>query len=236
MSWQLIPVQFNGPSTLVDLLVFRPSDGAFAKWYGHQGGFDYQALEYIGGQPGRWTDARLIPVDFNGDGFVDILAFRPSDGAFAKWYSDGTIRPDFNYQPVQHIGGQPNVWQNAQLIPADFNRDGFIDILAFLPDAKTFHPVNGPEQSISYVAKWYSDKTTRPDFDYQKVLQIGVTGGGDTPDISLIPADLDGDGATDFLSFFPNKDEFAEWWEAFAGIAAPQDTFAFNTNVWQIGG
>jgi hypothetical protein len=45
------------------------------------------------------------------------LAFRPSDGAFAKWYRSATPSPDFNYQEVRYIGGAPNAWQGAQVIP-----------------------------------------------------------------------------------------------------------------------
>jgi hypothetical protein len=51
----------------------------------------------------------------------DILVFRPADGAFAKWYSDGSVGPGFNFQEVGFIGGTPGAWPNAQMIPADFN-------------------------------------------------------------------------------------------------------------------
>ena len=37
----------------------------------------------------------------------DILVFRPADGAFAKWYSDGSVGPAFNFQEVGYIGGFP---------------------------------------------------------------------------------------------------------------------------------
>ncbi|MGH9843926.1 MAG: FG-GAP repeat domain-containing protein, partial [Blastocatellia bacterium] len=97
---QLIPGDFNGDGK-TDILVFRSSDGQFAKWYG--GGtigpdFNYQAGRFIAGSPGALQGAQLIPGDFNGDGKTDILVFRSSDGQFAKWYSNGTIGPDFNYQ------------------------------------------------------------------------------------------------------------------------------------------
>ena len=50
------------------------------------------------------------------------LAFRPSDGAFAKWYESATPSPDFNYQEVRYIGGAPNAWQGAQMIPDIYAR------------------------------------------------------------------------------------------------------------------
>jgi hypothetical protein len=78
------------------VLVYRPSDGFFALWYGQATvgpDFNYQA--------GRLTiaDAQLIPGDFNGDGRTDVLVYRPSDGFFALWYGPVTVGPDFVYQP-----------------------------------------------------------------------------------------------------------------------------------------
>ena len=42
--------------------------------------------------------AQLIPGDFNGDGRMDVLIYRPSDGFFALWYGQATLGPDFLYQ------------------------------------------------------------------------------------------------------------------------------------------
>jgi hypothetical protein len=238
VSWQLIPTHFRG-SAIVDILAFRSSDGAFAKWYQNlssRGDFVsnplYQAVQYIGGQPGRWSDAQLIPIDFNGDGNVDILAFHPSDGAFAKWYSDGSIRPDFNYQAVRHIVFGPNsdVEPNLRLIPADFNDDGNVDVLAFLPQAYTNFT---GDESLSYVNKLFSDNTVGPDLQVQpKTLFIGViVPYGSTPSLDLVPADFDGDGRMDFLALFPGMDGFTEWWETKSGMPVAPDTFDF----WQSG-
>ena len=70
-----------------------------------------------------------------------------------------------------------------------------------------------PSPLKSAVAKWFSDKTVGPDFNYHRVLEIGGTGGGSTPSLDLIPVDLDGDGSVDFLAFFPNTDVFTRWLE-----------------------
>ena len=213
---QLIPIDFDGNGKM-DILAFRPSDGAFAKWYSDPNGkvgpdFNYQAVQFIGGKPGAWTGAQLIPIDFDGNGKVDILVFRPSDGAFAKWYSDpnGKVGPDFNYQDVRFIGGKPGTWSGAQLIPADFDGNGKVDVLAFLPDVDTSRLHN---TAMSLFAKWYSDPNgiVGPDFTYHRVMHVGIIDPNGQPSLELSPTDIDGDGRTDFLVLFPGKD-LMQWW------------------------
>jgi hypothetical protein len=193
-------VDFNGDKK-TDILVFNPSDGGYAKWYsdGTVGpDFNYQPIRYIAGKPGFWTNAKLIPVDFNGDGKTDILVFNPKDGGYAKWYSDGTVGPDFNYQPIRYIGGKPGFWPNAQLIPLDFNGDKKTDILVF-------NPSDG-----GYV-KWYSDGTVGPDFNYQPIRYIGGKPGFWT-NVQLISVDFNKDGKIDILVFHPSDGGFAKWY------------------------
>src|SRR5882724_11078256 len=100
---QLIPTSWG-------VIAFRPSDGAFAKWYNlgdrdsPSPDFIYEAVQYIGGTPNTWQNAQLIPTSWG------VIAFRPSDGAFAKWYEAESPSPDFRYQAVRFIGGAPNTW------------------------------------------------------------------------------------------------------------------------------
>jgi hypothetical protein len=46
-------------------------------------------------------------ADFKGDGRTDVLVYRPNDGAFAKWYSDGGADAGFQGQAVGYVAGAP---------------------------------------------------------------------------------------------------------------------------------
>src|SRR5205814_1672573 len=145
--------------------------------------FNYQAVGAIGGTPGSWPDAQMIPIDFNGDGKMDVIVFRPSTSEFAKWYSDGSTGPAFNYQAVGAIGGAPGNWPDAQMIPIAFNGDGKRDVLVC-------RPRTGASPSC------YDVGSTGPAFNYQAVGAIGGTPGS-WPDAQMIPIDFNGDGKMD---------------------------------------
>jgi hypothetical protein len=85
---------------------------------------------------------------------MTYVVFHPSDGGFAKWYDSADPSPDFSYGPVQYIGGTPNTWQNAQLIPTTWG------VIAFRPSDGAF-------------AKWYDSLVISPDFTYEDVRYIG---------------------------------------------------------------
>jgi hypothetical protein len=79
--------------------------------------------------------------DFNGDGLTDVLIYRPSDGLFAKWYSDSGMSSDFQYQQVRYT------FPNAQIVTGDFNGDQITDVLIYQPQ------FNGQDGLFQ---KWYS--------------------------------------------------------------------------------
>jgi hypothetical protein len=111
-------VDFDGDGRS-DVLVFRPSDGYFSKWYSgatRDPDFLYQQGRHVGGSPGALPDAQLLIGDFDGDGRSDVLVFRPSDGYFSKWYSGATRDPDFLYQQGRYLGGSPGALPDAQLL------------------------------------------------------------------------------------------------------------------------
>jgi hypothetical protein len=128
---------------------------------------------------------------------MDILVYNPNRGSFAKWYSDGTVRPDFNYQPVGRVGLPIPPDGNTQLIPVDFNGDRNTDIMVYNP-------------THNYFAKWYSDGSVRPDFDYQSVGRIGLPSWDQST--QMIPMDFNGDGDMDILVYNPKDAYFAKWY------------------------
>ena len=197
---QLIVADFDGDGRS-DVLVFRPDDGYFAKWYSDAArgpDFAHTEARYIGGSPGALPGAQLIVGDFDGDGRADVLVFRPSDGYFAKWYSDAGRGPDFAYTEARYIGGSPGALPGAQLIVGDFDGDGRSDVLVFRPDD-------------GYFAKWYSDAGRGPDFAYTEARYIGGSPGA-LPGAQLIVGDFDGDGRADVLVFRPSDGYFAKWY------------------------
>ena len=150
-------IDFDGDGR-TDVLVFRSSDGYFAKWYSDAArgpDFVYTAPRYIGGSPGAFPGAQLVVGDFDGDGSTDVLVFRPSDGYVGKWYRDAARGPDFIYQSAVYCG-----LFYADLRVGDFDGDGIDDVMLFRSGDGTF-------------AKWYSDAARGPDFIRQQLRWIG---------------------------------------------------------------
>jgi hypothetical protein len=191
---QLIPCDLDGDGR-TDFVVFRPSDGYFAKWFNdgnHGPDFEYIAPHrYVGGAPGVLPGAQLIPCHLENSPRTDFVVFRPSDGYFGKWFNDGNDGPDFEYvAPPRYIGGAPGALSGAQLIPCDLDGDGRSDFVVFRP-------------SDGYFAKWFNDGNRGPDFQYMDARYIG--GAPSTlPGAQLIPCSLAGNAWQDLVVFKPS--------------------------------
>src|SRR6516164_6964721 len=197
---QLVVGDFDGDGR-TDVLVFRSSDGYFAKWYSDAArgpDFVYTAPRYIGGSPGAFPGAQLVVGDFDGDGRTDVLVFRSSDGYFAKWYSDAARGPDFVYTAPRYIGGSPGAFPGAQLVVGDFDGDGTTVLIVL-------------RSSDGYFAKLYSDPALGPDFVYTAPRYIGGSPGA-FPGAQLVVGDFDGDGSTDVLVFRPSDGYVGKWY------------------------
>jgi hypothetical protein len=163
---------FNGDG-ITDVLVYRPSDGLWAKWYGTGSvgpDFAYQQVRYTR------TNSQIVTGDFNGDGLTDVVVYDPNHGGvlgdFMKWYSTPGIGPDFTY-----LGGQYTI-TDGRMYAGDFNGDGLTDILMY-------------RWGDGYLAKWYSG-SYGPDFLYQEARVVHAPG-------YLVTGDFDGDGLTDVV-------------------------------------
>lgn len=182
------------------------------------------ALQYgtqaIGGAPGTVTGAQMIPADWNGDGYQDLLVFKPADGSFRKWYGGPGTTPGFTEQPVRHLGGAPGAVTDAQMIPTDFDGDGHTDILVFRASSGAYW-------------KWYSAAADpSPDFRYQVGRYIDGASGAVTG-AQMIPVDFSGDGRSDLVVFRSSDGSFRKW---YGDIGAPGPDFSTPQPVRYIGG
>jgi hypothetical protein len=204
-----VPGDFNG-DRLTDVLVYRESDGLFAKWYSTDPGaclpdFFYRDVRYT------LPNAQVYIGDFNGDGLSDVFIYRPSDGLFAKWYAhpyiEALLAPDFVYQEVRVT------IPNAEIYLGDFNGDGLTDVFIY-------------RRSDGAFAKWYSTADIGPAFLYQE-LRYGPT------NATIVTGDFNGDGLTDVLLYQPaygSGGRFQKWYST-PGIGPDFDRMAARTTI-----
>src|SRR6059058_3066256 len=73
-----LPARLNNDA-YEDMIIYTAADGCLWKWYGTASGsggstkrWAFQNRVCIGGRPGAFANARIMPIDFNGDGLTDL--------------------------------------------------------------------------------------------------------------------------------------------------------------------
>jgi hypothetical protein len=216
---QMVAADFNGDSA-TDILVYRTDNGAYAKWFSDGGvdpGFRVQATAYVGNASGAWTNIRMVAADFNGDRKSDILVYRTDTGAYAKWFSGGTVDAGFTYEPTKYVGNAPSAWTHVQMLSGYFNYDGDTDILVYRTDTGAF-------------AKWFSDGTVDAGFTYEPTQYVGGAPSAWT-NVHMITDDFNDDHVTDILVYRPDTGAFQKWYSASSGSSA---TFTYEPTEYAV--
>tara|TARA_R110000868_G_scaffold241497_3_gene496583 strand:+ start:265669 stop:270354 length:4686 start_codon:yes stop_codon:yes gene_type:complete len=197
-------------------------------WYENDGGGVPTFTEHVFGNPASFLNGLRV-VDFNGDGLPDIFA-QTALGGPDMWYQNtGGLNPTFVQRETGFVGSQ-------QVTLADIDGDGDTDILRdgmfwqrytgvgsthfeFVSYTNTFNGViqyvldvdnDGDLDITTTSGNWYqNDGGITPQFTERMINEIVSLA-------NVIPVDLNGDSAVDFVSQY-----FAGLWFRNSGGANP---------------
>jgi hypothetical protein len=203
----LIPINFNGDGK-DDILYYRRGSayaGIYRSSSNGNGTLNYLALNDTGNVQNGFladipTDARdvLVPLDINGDGYDDILFYRPGGRTAGIFRNNGN--ETFTYLTYRNgdtsangfVGDLSNAADSLQ--PMDVNGDGKDDLLYSRP--------GGGDAGV-YLAD--PDNTTlEGQLKYVPYAVGGSTSNGFVSDMlnasdRLVPLDMNGDGKDDIF-------------------------------------
>jgi hypothetical protein len=157
-----------------------------------------------------------IPSDFDGDGIVDIVVWRPSEG---NWY---VIQSGTNTVMLDQLGQSGD-----RLVPGDYDGDRRTDLAIFKPSTGDWYIKHSSTQAVWVQTNWGNiadDREVPADYDGDGRMDIAIFrpsegnwyiiqssngngalknwgGSGDVP----APGDYDGDGKADTAVFRPTE-------------------------------
>jgi hypothetical protein len=138
---------------------------------------------------------KIVYGDFDGDGITDfgVVTYKKRDGVMCGYWRVHSSRT--NNLGVPHI---PDNWEwygltkDHSLLNGDYDGDGIVDLVAFLPSNKTWYMISSMDGAFMNMRKITRTKNTASKslFEYK---ESGISGSNVMP----IAGDFDGDHITD---------------------------------------
>lgn len=180
----IVPVDFDGDGNLDVVTAASVADvGDTFAWYENDGtDRNFTRRVIASGQEAK-GGADIKPVDFDGDGDTDVVTAAHTgdeNDTFAWYENDGTDVGFFRHVIDSGLSADGA----SEIVPIDFNKDGFMDVATVASLGDTF--------------SWYENDGTNMGFT-RHVIDAG------TPDVSqqaedIAPTDFDGDGDIDVVT------------------------------------
>ncbi|WP_144429680.1 FG-GAP-like repeat-containing protein [Myxococcus hansupus] len=193
-----------------DLFLYNPTTGAVETRYGHplMNGLHFEAAT----QQTWSSNLKLIPGDFNGDGYQDLFRYSPTTGAVEIRYGSAAMGA-FVVSPSSQVSFSPGL----ELIPGDFNGDGYTDIFIYYPATGNVEIRYGSPVMTQLL---FSSSS-------QQVWAAGL---------KLIPGDFNGDGYTDLFRYNTTTGAVEIRYGnssmgALSSSASSQQTWSLNLNL-----